>query len=222
MTYTVTNDKNKNKGKLSLNNCYLRKFYTFLHLHVRHGLNLIPIVAVDYSLANLTFDENQYCIHTLKQGSPNDYIDALRRIGRSFKYFSRFMLSYGMGARTVAGEGPACNLFATTGDFMDPFVENEDELLNSYVGSIRSVKLALPIYFRDIIKLVCDIAQIEFDKVNDIHQIRNYYILTILMAGCIDDVEDTFNEILRASQLPVSVIVIKIGTHSEENDSANI
>ena len=68
------------------------------------------------------------------------------------------MLSYGMGARTVDGEGPACNLFATTGDFMDPFVENEDELLNSYVGSIKSVKLALPIYFKDIIKLVCDIA----------------------------------------------------------------
>ena len=39
-------------------------------------------------LANLTFDENCYCIHTLKPGVPNDYIDALRKASRGFKYFS--------------------------------------------------------------------------------------------------------------------------------------
>jgi Copine len=42
------------------------------------------------------------------------------------------------------------------------------------------------------------------------------------MAGCIDDFEDALNQILRAAHLPVSVIIIKIGTHSEENDSANL
>lgn len=132
------------------------------------------------------------------------------------------MLSYGIGARTVEGEGPACNLFSTTGDYMDPFIENEEELINSYIGTIKSVKLALPIYFREIIKIVCDLAENEYFKAADLKEIKNYYILTILMAGCIDDVEETFNEILRASQLPVSVVVIKIGTHSEENDSKKI
>lgn len=60
----------------------------------------MPIVTVDFSLANLTFDENQYCIHTLKEGAPNDYKEALRRIYSSYKYFSKFMLGYGFGART--------------------------------------------------------------------------------------------------------------------------
>jgi hypothetical protein len=32
------------------------------------------------------------------------------------------MLGYGYGARTVEGEGPACNLFSMTGDFSDPFI----------------------------------------------------------------------------------------------------
>jgi len=50
------------------------------------------------------------------------------------------MLSYGFGARTVqAGETPACNLFAMTGDVLDPFVLDDEELLNSYVGTIKSV-----------------------------------------------------------------------------------
>jgi len=57
---------------------------------LRNGLNLVPIVAVDFSLANLTFDENCYCIHTLKPGAPNDYIEALKHVVKAFKHFSRF------------------------------------------------------------------------------------------------------------------------------------
>lgn len=136
----LTDEKEKAKGELEFRHCSLRNFHTFLDLHIKNGLNLVPIIAVDFSLANLTFDENQYCIHTLKPGAPNDYIVALRRIGKCFKYFSKFMLSYGFGARTVqAGETPACNLFAMTGDVLDPFVLDDEELLNSYVGTIKSV-----------------------------------------------------------------------------------
>jgi hypothetical protein len=36
------------------------------------------------------------------------------------------MLGYGFGARTVPGEGPACNLFSLTGDFQDPVIESEE------------------------------------------------------------------------------------------------
>lgn len=45
-----------------------------------------------------------------------------------------------------------------TGDFLDPFITGEEELVNSYVGTIKSVKLALPVYFKSILKLVCDLA----------------------------------------------------------------
>jgi Copine len=99
---------------------------------VKNGLNLVPVIAVDYSLANLTFDESCYCLHSLKLGQPNNYLDALKRVLRSYQKFSDYMLAYGFGARTVAGEGPSCNAFSMTGDFMDPFIENEDQLINSY------------------------------------------------------------------------------------------
>lgn len=39
------------------------------------------------------------------------------------------------------------------------------------------------------------------------------------MAGVIDDFQDALNQILRAAHLPVSVIVIKVGNISEDNDS---
>ena len=68
------------------------------------------------------------------------------------------MLQYGFGARTVEGEGPACKLFSMSGDFTEPFAQNEEELLSGYVHTLKTVKLGLPVYFRDIIKLVCDLA----------------------------------------------------------------
>jgi hypothetical protein len=90
-------------------------------------LNIVPIIAVDFSLANLTFDVGQYCIHTLKEGAPNDYMDCLKSVSKSFYHFNRFILPVGFGARTLSnapGDGPACNLFSMTGDFMDPFVDS--------------------------------------------------------------------------------------------------
>lgn len=105
----VLNEKGKQKGMLKLKNCTVKNFYTFLDLYVRNSLKLVPVIAVDFSLANLTFDESCYCLHSLKVGQPNDYLDALRLVYRSYEKFSEFMLPYGFGARTVSGDGPACN-----------------------------------------------------------------------------------------------------------------
>ena len=43
---------------------------------------------MDFSLANLTFNEAQYCIHTLKEGAPNDYVSALKGITKAFDGYS--------------------------------------------------------------------------------------------------------------------------------------
>lgn len=58
----------KSKGYVKFKNCTVKNFYTFLDLHIRNNLNIVPIIAVDYSLANLTFNEGGYCLHSLKPG----------------------------------------------------------------------------------------------------------------------------------------------------------
>jgi hypothetical protein len=109
-----------------MKNCSVRNFCTFLDLHVRNNINIVPIIAVDYSLANLTFDENCYCLHSLKPGQANNYLDTLRLTFRSYEKFADYMLAYGFGARTVAGDGPACNLLSMSGDFTKPYIEYEE------------------------------------------------------------------------------------------------
>jgi len=39
------------------------------------------------------------------------------------------------------------------------------------------------------------------------------------MPGVIDDFKDALNEMLRAANLPISIIVIKMGKNTEDNDS---
>ena len=119
----------------------------------------------------------------------------------------------------MEGTGPSVDICSMTGDFADPYVESQDELLNCYEGTLRAVKIAGPVNYKAIVKFVCDLAQLDFGTAADASSIRNYYVLTILMAGLIDDIDDSVNEILRAANLPISVQIIKIGGVSDsEND----
>lgn len=126
-------------------------------------------------------------------------------VSKAFSQYSKFMLAYGVGARTQKGTGSAVDICSMTGDYTDPFLESPEELLNCYEGTLGVVKIAGPVNYKAIVKYVCDLAQMDFGTASDPTAIRNYYVLTILMAGLIDDIDDSVNEILRAADLPISV-----------------
>lgn len=91
--------------------------------------------------------------------------------------------------------------------------------MNCYEGTLGAVKIAGPIKYKPIVQFICDLAQMEYGTASDATHIKNYYVLTILMAGLIDDLENSVNEILRAADLPISVVIVKLGGISDnEND----
>lgn len=51
----IINDKNQKIGNFEITNCSARRFYTFFDLQLRNQLNIVPIIGIDFSLANLTF-----------------------------------------------------------------------------------------------------------------------------------------------------------------------
>ena len=126
-------------------------------------------------------------------------------VSKSFSQYAKFMLAYGIGARTQIGNGPAVDICSMTGDFLDPYVECSEELLSCYEGTLGVIKISGPVNYKAIVKHVCDLAQMDFGTAADPSSIKNYYVLTILMAGLIDDIDDSVNEILRAAELPISV-----------------
>lgn len=58
----------------------------------------------------------------------------------------------------------------------------------------------------------------EFGTVDNVKDIKNYYVLVLLMAGVIDDLQDAVNEVLRAKDIPISIVIVKVGKQ-EETDS---
>lgn len=81
-------EKNDRKGTFEITQCTARRFYTFLDLQLRNQLNIVPIVGIDFSLANLTFDGVRPLIHTLNSAFQNDYVDALSAICAAYKQHS--------------------------------------------------------------------------------------------------------------------------------------
>jgi hypothetical protein len=44
-----------------------------------------------------------------------------------------------------------------TGDFMSPFVETTN-IAENYTKTLKNIKLSLPVMYKSIIKIVCDLA----------------------------------------------------------------
>ena len=63
---------------------------------------------------------------------------------------------------------------------------------------------------------MADLGEKELE--NGIQNVKNYYVLTLLMAGVVDDFMDALNQMLRAAKLPVSIYVVKMG-NNPDNDS---
>lgn len=84
----------------------------------KNHLNLVPIIGIDFSMANLTMDDASI-LHTLKPGAKNDYVEAMLAVEQAFRHYATFKLAYGFGARThIRGEGQdACDLFSMSGSY---------------------------------------------------------------------------------------------------------
>jgi hypothetical protein len=69
------------------------------------------------------------------------------------------------------------------------------------------VKLYGPTYFNQIISLVNDMC--DYD--NCTQEDQKYYILLIITDGNINDMEDTIDQIVRGTTLPLSIIIVGVG-----------
>ena len=86
-------------------------------------------------------------------------------------------------------------------------VSGVEGVLQAYTDVINKVQLYGPTNFAEIIN-VC--ASMAASKKNDQTE-QNYVILLMITDGVISDMEQTVNAIVRASDLPLSVIIVGVG-----------
>ena len=118
--------------------------------------------------------------------------------------------TFGFGAKLNLGvdysEGSS-QCFALNGNIFDPECDGLDGVLEAYKNAIKNLQFFGPTHFNEIINTVNNMA--EELKVSQENQ--KYIILLIITDGIINDMEQTIDEIVRGSSLPLSIIIVGVG-----------
>ena len=196
--------KNKSIGTIYIQDSTIKPIFSFLDFKIHRKINIIPVLAIDFSLSNLTFDDKK-CIHTTKAGVQNDYKEIIDALTHGYKHLSKYMMGYGIGARTIPKIGETSDCFSVSGDIFNPFFNLED-LYEMYKDSLKRCELSMPINYHKVLEVVADYARYEREN----YECRNYFVLTYVTVGVIDDIKETLGELKQLGDIPLSVQMIRV------------
>ena len=178
----------------------LTKEYTFVD-YLKAGVRLGLSIAIDFTGSNGE-PGHPKSLHYIGGGEPNQYERAIYSCGNIMAYYDYDQLfpCYGFGAKINNKPMPIFNLNLQE----DPNIHLIENVIQEYHKALQCVQLYGPTKFAPIIRSTNDMIKAEND-------ITNYQVLMILTDGMIDDVDDTINELVEGSFLPLSVIIIGVG-----------
>lgn len=192
-------------GELFLKNRHMFEEVTFLD-YVIGGCEISLVVAIDFTASN--GDPAQPgSLHFWDAMQPNEYESAIRAVGDILAFYDsdqRFP-AYGFGAKLGPDFDEPYHKFSLTSG-SDPTCYGIDEVLNMYRQTLYNVRLSGPTVFSEIIRAAAEHATAELHT----HE-QSYTILLIVTDGVINDLENTLDEIARASSLPLSIVIIGVG-----------
>ena len=211
-------DKTQQIGVISLQNIQCKRRTSFLNLIADQMVEVVPIIGIDFSMANLTFDEAK-CLHVLNQDRTSVYRNLLQAVSKAYKLISPTSLFYGFGANSVVKRTEVSDLFVGTGDLLNPIVMT-DNLEHEYNECLKRVELNLPVKFSSLIKKAVEFAEksaqhfLENEDPSDqLHEgghALSYFVIYIFAAGIIDDLDDSIRELTRVINLPVSIVIVQL------------
>lgn len=109
-------------------------------------IHVSPIIHIDFSLANLTFQSNGTSIHTPNFKKANQYRDLLEKICLDMYSNELFIPIFGYGAKTFKGSSETCHVFPLSRNMSNPLVPNQGEIIHdTYAECLNQIKLDVPV-----------------------------------------------------------------------------
>ena len=193
-------------------NVQFHKRHTFLE-YIFGGCEIQLSVAIDFTLSNGDPSDRD-SLHYLDM-SRNEYLNAIRSVGNILQYYDsdKHIPVLGFGATVPPSTNRASHCFALNGNIFDPEVDGMDGVVEAYKNALRNVNLYGPTNFAPIIELINDMTESEHvDQTN-----QKYNILLIITDGIINDMQKTIDQIVRGSSLPLSIIIVGVGSDDFES-----
>ncbi|KAK4598092.1 hypothetical protein RGQ29_015549 [Quercus rubra] len=174
--------------------------------YISSGFELNFMVAVDFTASNGN-PWNPDSLHYIDpSGRLNSYQRAIMEVGDVIQFYdsNRRFPAWGFGGRTIDGTTSHCfNLNGSTGAFE---VEGVEGIMDAYARALHNVALAGPTLFGPVINTAAQIAgqSISYNS-------SKYFVLLIITDGVITDLQETKDALVRASDLPLSILIVGVG-----------
>ncbi|XP_040135158.1 copine-7 isoform X1 [Ictidomys tridecemlineatus] len=196
----------RNSGVVVLAGLKLHRVHSFLD-YIMGGCQIHCTVAIDFTASNGD-PRNSCSLHHLDPRQPNEYLRALVAVGevcQDYDSDKRFS-ALGFGAR-IPPKYEVSHDFAINFNPEDDECEGIQGVVEAYRNCLPQVQLYGPTNVAPIISKVARMAAAE-ERTGEASQ---YYILLILTDGVVTDMADTREAIVRASHLPMSIIIVGVG-----------
>ncbi|KAF3959786.1 hypothetical protein CMV_015430 [Castanea mollissima] len=193
------------KGQLFVDQFCEKQQYSFLD-YFSSGFELNFMVAVDFTASNGN-PRNPDSLHYIDpSGRLNSYQRAIMEVGEVIQFYDsdRRFPAWGFGGRTIDGTTSHCfNLSGSTDAFE---VEGVEGIMAAYARALHNVALAGPTLFGPVINTAAQIAGQSISYNNN-----KYFVLLIITDGVITDLKETTDALVRASDLPLSILIVGVG-----------
>lgn len=179
--------------------------YTFLD-YLTGGCELNFMVAIDFTASNGNPRLPDSLHYIDPSGRPNAYQKAISEIGGVLQFYDsdkRFP-AWGFGARPI--DGPVSHCFNLNGSKNYCEVEGINGIMAAYTSALYNVSLAGPTLFGRIVSVAADIASQAL-----VEGQQKYFVLLIITDGVITDLQETTDAIVKASDLPLSILIVGVG-----------
>ncbi|XP_042383877.1 protein BONZAI 1-like isoform X2 [Zingiber officinale] len=181
------------------------KSKTFLD-YISEGCELNLMVAIDFTASNGNPRLPDSLHYIDPSGRPNAYQRAILEVGEVLMHYDahkRFP-AWGFGARPI--DGPVSHCFNLNGSTYQPEVEGIQGIMSAYISALRNVSLAGPTLFGHVINAAAQIAGQSLSNGE-----KKYFVLLIVTDGVITDLQETKDALVKASDLPLSILIVGVG-----------
>eukprot|EP01126_Amoeba_proteus_P004273 TRINITY_DN1143_c0_g2_i12.p1 TRINITY_DN1143_c0_g2~~TRINITY_DN1143_c0_g2_i12.p1 ORF type:complete len:846 (-),score=168.77 TRINITY_DN1143_c0_g2_i12:199-2736(-) len=208
--FTLKNNQTKKiVGHLNLIKFDMIKQSSFLE-YILGGCQINLVIGIDFTASN-GHPSQPSSLH-YHGNARNEYVQAITSVCEVLAAYDSDLLFpvFGFGAK-IPPHNHVSHCFPLTWDPNRPEVHMVSGILNAYREALSRVQLSGPTIFSELLKTVRGLSP------HSIQDEQSYTILLILTDGVINDMQDTINEIVKLSSLPVSIVIVGVGNANFSN-----
>ncbi|XP_027188868.1 protein BONZAI 3 isoform X2 [Cicer arietinum] len=194
------------KGKLFVDQYCEKEQFSFID-YISSGFELNFMVAVDFTASNGNPQQSDSLHYIDVSGRLNSYQKAIMEVGEVIQFYDsdkRFP-AWGFGGKIPGGTISHC--FNLNGSPSSSEVVGVEGIMDAYAGALRSVSLSGPTLFGPVINMAAKMAAESLSSYNS----TKYFVLLIITDGVVTDLQETINAIVKASDLPLSILIVGVG-----------